>query len=327
MEQLEEKKEFKEISLDGFSVTPRKFVFVELFAGWGGFSRAVQDVCGELVEVLTPLDQHGGWDIKTEAGMQQAEDMVVEADHNHMAFPCRSFSSARRSDEHGEVPVVRTLECPDGWGMDISEEGNEILKRSISLAFRGMDKGSTFAMENPEGSFAWSVTFIQKLLKSVGVELHGLDQCPYGAGSVYNSSLDERSAGPLQADKASWTYGWWPHRQDVGPSHWHHDLENFKGCRISTGPMLCLGSFVVEVATLRRGKTLHGSENLSEGQQVSDGETGHDQGGSSHHRDGTSRIEGWTNQWEEAHQDGSERGGERRGHWRVEGSSEGSGKV
>lgn len=184
MEQLEEKKEFKEISLDGFSVTPRKFVFVELFAGWGGFSRAVQDVCGELVEVLTPLDQHGGWDIKTEAGMQQAEDMVVEADHNHMAFPCRSFSSARRSDEHGEVPVVRTLECRDGWGMDISEEGNEILKRSISLAFRGMDKGSTFAMENPEGSFAWSVTFIQKLLKSGGVELHGLDQCPYGAGSV-----------------------------------------------------------------------------------------------------------------------------------------------
>jgi len=53
VEQLEEKKEFKEISLDGFSVTPRKFVFVELFAGWGGFSRAVQDVCGELVEVLT----------------------------------------------------------------------------------------------------------------------------------------------------------------------------------------------------------------------------------------------------------------------------------
>ena len=91
----------------------------------------------------------------------------------------------------------------------------------------------------------------------------------------YNSSLDERSAGALQTDKASWT-GWWPHRQDVGPSHWHHDLENFKGCRISTGPMLCLGSFFVEVATLRRGKTLHGSENLSEGQQVSDGEAGHD---------------------------------------------------
>lgn len=153
----------------------------------------------------------------------------MEADHNnHMAFPCRSFSSARRSDEHGEVPVVRTLECRDGWGMDISEEGNEILKRSISLAFRGMQRVDV--CHGKSRRFVRMVGhFHSKAFEEWGGGASWTGSVPIWSwfGEThwysYNSSLDERSAGALQTDKASWTYGWWPHRQDVGPSHWHHD--------------------------------------------------------------------------------------------------------
>ena len=91
-------------------------MFVELFAGSGGLSREIAEVCGGLVHVLEPLDQHGGWDILTDDGFAQAKELVSKADHAHLAFPCRSFSTARRSDQHGDVPVIRSSEKPDGWG-------------------------------------------------------------------------------------------------------------------------------------------------------------------------------------------------------------------
>lgn len=181
---MDGRKKFSEMSMDGCSVSPRKFVFLELFAGMGGFSRQVQKLCGDLVEVQKPLDQFGGWDVTSEDGMEQALQLCVEADFTHLAFPCRSFSAARRTDEHGSVPEVRSAERPDGWGHPVSEEGNEVLKRAIIVAFKMLDKQAFFAMENPESSYAWLVSFIQKLLKAEGVELVGLDQCIYGAPSV-----------------------------------------------------------------------------------------------------------------------------------------------
>lgn len=133
------------------------------------------------MRVLKPLDQHGGWDILTAEGMRQAELLVDQADHAHLAFPCRSFTTARRSDQYGTVEVVRTEECPDGWGSAVAVEGNQILQKAISLAFRILDRQSTFSMENPEPSFAWAVSFIQKLKKADNVKFIGLDQCPFGA--------------------------------------------------------------------------------------------------------------------------------------------------
>ena len=156
-------------------------MFVELFAGFGGLSREIAEVCGGLVHVLEPLDQHGGWDILTDDGFAQAKELVSKADHAHLAFPCRSFSTARRSDQHGDVPVIRSSEKPDGWGSPLAVEGNLILERAIILAFLLLDKGSTFSMENPENSYAWLVSFIQRLKRVVGVIFSGLDQCPFGA--------------------------------------------------------------------------------------------------------------------------------------------------
>ncbi|CAL1136058.1 unnamed protein product [Cladocopium goreaui] len=148
---------------------------------FGGLSREIAEVCGGLVHVLEPLDQHGGWDILTDDGFAQAKELVSKADHAHLAFPCRSFSTARRSDQHGDVPVIRSSEKPDGWGSPLAVEGNLILERAIILAFLLLDKGSTFSMENPENSYAWLVSFIQRLKRVVGVIFSGLDQCPFGA--------------------------------------------------------------------------------------------------------------------------------------------------
>lgn len=146
-------------------------------------SRMMKEILGDKVEVLTPLDIYEGWDILTEEGYQYAESLVKEADHTHMAFPCRSFTPARRSDEFGSVPVVRSLKKPEGWGHYIAEEGNRHLQAVVRLCLVARSLGHTFSLENPWKSFAWLCRIMEKLLKLPGVMEIYLDQCCYGATS------------------------------------------------------------------------------------------------------------------------------------------------
>ena len=131
----------------------RKLRFLELFAGMGGLSTAVRELAGDLVEVLEPKDIYDNWDIRTEEGFQAACTAVDEADWTHAAFPCKSFSRARRSDQYGTAVEVRSDSHPEGWGHPLAEEGNDILKRTIALGFRATERGKFFSMENPKDSY------------------------------------------------------------------------------------------------------------------------------------------------------------------------------
>ena len=138
----------------GGNPSVKKFVFLELFAGMAGFSHYVKEKCGDKVLVLTPLDALEGWDILSGEGLALAEKEIMNADHVHIAWPCRSLSRARRSDHHGSVKVVRSEEFPRGWGDPISEEGNRFVDIAVAIAHKCMDLGITFSMENPEDSYA-----------------------------------------------------------------------------------------------------------------------------------------------------------------------------
>lgn len=132
----------------------RSFKFLELFAGKAGFSKEVKWLCGKIVNIMEPLDVMGNWDILTEEGFEKAKKAVVDADHTHIAFPCRSFSRARRSDNYGSGQVVRTEDWPEGWGHPIAEDRNQILERALALIYLIEDAGKTWSLENPEHSFA-----------------------------------------------------------------------------------------------------------------------------------------------------------------------------
>eukprot|EP00435_Cladocopium_sp_Y103_P074226 s203_g47.t1 len=191
---------------------PRKFVFLELFAGKAGFSREVARCCGTMVDVKEPLDIQDNWDILDDAGFEAACKAVEEADHVHIAFPCRSFTRARRTDQHGSVPVVRSEACPQGWGHPISEEGNKILDRCIVLAKLCIEKNKTFSFENPEPSFAWLMPKMVQLISRQHVLEIGLDQCPYGAISVKATKIVTNSDWMGRVSRRC---------QDVRP-HYHH---------------------------------------------------------------------------------------------------------
>lgn len=168
---------------------PRKFKFLELFAGVGGLSKVVAEVCSDCVEVLKPLDLYDAWNIQEESHFNHVKNLVEDVDWMHIAFPCKSFSRARRSDEHGTVEVVRTDLQPEGWGHPLTIEGNDILERSASIGFLLNDKGKFFSYENPEFSFAWLMRIMVKLMKATNTEVVGLDQCPYGAETVKPTGL------------------------------------------------------------------------------------------------------------------------------------------
>ena len=137
------------------SPTSREFTFLELFAGWAGFSGAVERVNAGSVLVLEPLEEYYGWDVLSESGFDQAKAAVLEASHVHIAFPCHSFTRARRSDQHGAVEQVRSDKHPEGWGHPVAEKGNAILVKAVALAWIALDNGATVSLENPWSSFAW----------------------------------------------------------------------------------------------------------------------------------------------------------------------------
>ena len=81
-------------------------MFLELFAGHAGFSKAVKDVAGDVAEVMEPLDGYYNWDIFVDADFEKAKEAVKRADHTHLAFMCKSFTLARRTDSHGAVDII-----------------------------------------------------------------------------------------------------------------------------------------------------------------------------------------------------------------------------
>ena len=167
----------------GPSQPARKFKFGEFFAGMGGYSLAVHEVCDQ-VEVMDPLDGYGGaWDIMDDSHFESAQKSAAELDHSHFAPPCRSLTMSRRTDEHGSVPVIRSFENPEGWTPDAAY-GNKIIERMIVLAFIVLDNGGTISVENPWWSFIWYLMIMAKLLSYPNMELFELHQCAYGAETV-----------------------------------------------------------------------------------------------------------------------------------------------
>lgn len=161
---------------------PRPFKFAELFAGWGGFSTAVEFVGGSNVEVIATLDGYdGAWNVLRDEDFESGKKLCQEVDHLHVAPPCRTLTKARRSDEFGHAKILRSDAQPEGWGDKASLEANLIVCRMVVLCLLVHSAGGTFSVENPWESFLWQLRVMTKLLRLKAAELVLLDQCAYGA--------------------------------------------------------------------------------------------------------------------------------------------------
>lgn len=89
---------------------------------------------------------------------------ATEIDHGHFARPCRTLTRARRSDEFGRVPVLRSDEHPEGWGSPQAEQANEVISRMVVLCLLLHNRGATFSIENPENSYLWLLKTMQRLI-------------------------------------------------------------------------------------------------------------------------------------------------------------------
>lgn len=160
---------------------PRPFVFAEFFSGMGGFSLAMESLSAGRVKVCATLDEYDGWDILDDKHYDAALEVCNEIDHGHFAPPCRSLSRARRSDEHGVSKVLRSDDCPEGWGDKEAVEGNSIVARMVMLILRLITRGRTFSIENPWSSFIWLLGVLKRLFRRDDTHLIMLEQCVYGA--------------------------------------------------------------------------------------------------------------------------------------------------
>ena len=161
---------------------PVGYKFLELFAGYGGFTGAVREACGLSVEVMDEQDQWTTeWDITNDEHFEKAKVWAREADHTHLAPPCKSMTRARREDEHGSVPVIRSDANPMGWGHPLAEEGNLIAERTSILVDCALENNGGYSVENPWDSFLWELPVMKRHMKKhMKVKL---DQCAYGAES------------------------------------------------------------------------------------------------------------------------------------------------
>jgi len=159
-----------------------RFKFLELFAGYGGFTGAVRNACGDKVTVLDAQDQWTTeWDITDDAHFEESKKWARDADHTHLAPPCKSMTKARRQDEHGSVPTIRSEKQPMGWGHPLAEEGNLIAERTSILCDCAQENGGTYSLENPWDSYLWLLPVMKRhMTKGTKVEVH---QCAYGCES------------------------------------------------------------------------------------------------------------------------------------------------
>ena len=247
---------------------PRPFKFLELFAGMGGMSLAIRDVCGGMVEVLEPQDLYHQWDILSPQGFAMAEEWVDKADHVHLAFPCRSFTRSRRTDQHAIVLVVRNDRFPEGWGHPISEEGNQILNPVGKLTFKAVERRKTVSLENPLNAYSWDMKVMKQMGTAMQEEPFPLDQWSRDEEADQHPdgcAVDERGEPQMPPGSASSSSRRRTHWLRLGPNNGRLGVANFASSGVPTRTMSGLGMGASKMAGRWKRQRMAGFQNYGQG--------------------------------------------------------------
>ena len=169
---------------------PSRPSFLEIFAGEAGLSQAVQ---AESIPIFPPIE------IEVNHFVFESVDLLDPAVLSHVQFlisqgwvlgihfgtPCSSFSLARKND--GGPPPLRSQTALWGFsslaGKDLEKVkmGNRFLEVTVQLAALCYDHGIPWSIENPAGSFLWSMPPMVNLAARSQVKRHELDMCRFGS--------------------------------------------------------------------------------------------------------------------------------------------------
>lgn len=162
----------------------RRPKFAELFAGFAGLTEAVRSMCADVATVCEPHDKFYGSALEDDKEFLEMDEQDPDetADWKHFAPPCRTMTRARRSDQHGDVPTLRSDARPEGFGDKQTVQANLLADRTAHLSERQVRLGKYFSVENPEDSYIWQLKSFRRLIKLEGVSVRfiRLDQCAYG---------------------------------------------------------------------------------------------------------------------------------------------------
>lgn len=167
---------------------PQASLFLELFAGEAGISKAIRRVMKSKITVV-PIDFLHDPDHDLERKNIQSfllhliqRGLVVGV---WMGTPCTSWSRARRNDGKGPPPLRSDLLL---WGLpDLNRKdqarvraGNNHLKFSVRVFKLCIQLGIAVTLENPATSRLWLVSSLKRLVKSPSVHKLHTDYCQDG---------------------------------------------------------------------------------------------------------------------------------------------------
>ena len=113
--------------------------FLELFRGHAGLSAAVAEICaGKVVDAARLDPRLAAVDLSNDDDF--ALILGVIALWIHGAPRCRTFSRARRHDQHASVKQLRTLDRPGGFGDAQTEEDNKLADRMAAVALQRLEQ-------------------------------------------------------------------------------------------------------------------------------------------------------------------------------------------
>jgi hypothetical protein len=160
-------------------------------------SRAIRETFGkDGVDVCMERKDLENVDVGCDEGF--AKLLKVRAAWVHGAPPCKTFSSARRSDHFAKVKCLRTEERPQGFGSEAADVANKLALRMLEVARGQMARGVFFSIENPYSSLLWKLKQYVKLAAEKDVRLVRIHQCM--AGSAHKKETGVLTNAPWLAD-------------------------------------------------------------------------------------------------------------------------------
>ena len=171
----------------GMDIEPGETFFLELFAGKGGLTAAVKRAGLRTFEAtdVSPDGDVVFLDLLDDATFRWLLKLAKSGRIRwlHGGPPCKTFSRARRRDQHGYAPTLRSTAFPAGLPGITNRflwEGNILATRFAKIATCVHRAGGWWSLEQPEKSFMWLYKPVLELSRLPGAAWICGDQCCLG---------------------------------------------------------------------------------------------------------------------------------------------------
>ena len=224
---------------------------------------------------MEPQDIYHDWDILSDEGYKWAQAQVEEADWTHAAFPCKSFTRARRSDVHRNICGGPRRCTPGRLGTSTGRGGQRDFEEDCSAWLQGAREGQVLH----HGESTWLVCLGDQdsaaTHESHECKVAGARPMPLRGGDqethwdLLSRTMDGTSDPEMRRCAPPSSSRRWTHWPRVGSHFGRLDLANFKSCGITGRPLLGMGRGTQDVARGCGWAAMAGIEDAGENRRSS----------------------------------------------------------